>query len=120
MDIDIDPNLINVVNSFSQQLIGWDLSEQEIIALCRRLVECLRDKCKSTDINAIFPFLLNGCANSADNGIFPKYTVMGHADTSHDDEIVRIHKAVDRIVVVGRIDDSIVTTVNHIVHSYNS
>jgi hypothetical protein len=117
MDIDIDPNLINVVNSFSQQLIGWDLSEQEIIALCRRLVECLRDKCKSTDINAIFPFLLNGCANPVDNGIFPKYTVMGHADTSHDDEIVRIHKAVDRIVVVGRIDDSKVTTVNHIVLS---
>ena len=133
----IDNQLVEAVELFSKQLILWDLSEQELVVLGRRLVKCLGDKSKSTNIKAILhidglqsfvkpiestgelkiampasALLNNVCINREDT---VKNTVTASAD--HVDEIFRLDKAVDRIVPVEIIDYAEVTTVNHILLS---
>ena len=135
----VDNQLVEAVELFSKQLILWDLSEQELVVLGRRLVKCLGDKSKSTNIKAILHIdglhsfvkpiestgdlkiampastLLNVCVNREDTVTIPQYTVTASAD--HVDEIFRLNKAVDRIVPVKIIDGAEVITVNHILLS---
>jgi hypothetical protein len=119
----IDNQLVEAVELFSKQLILWDLSEQELVVLGRRLVKCLGEKSKATNIKAILhidglhtfvkPLESTGDLNIAMPAVtIPQYTDTASAD--HIDESFRLNKAVDLIVPAEIIDGAEVIKVNHI------